>query len=210
MNDEQQLFQTVKANLQKTLQPGEKERTTQIIEETVFQVHEMTKHAQKLLKLFFLSKFKAGENLPYLDIAFMRSVFKSVCSRPASVRGPGMTHENQLIFDELKKFHDTHYLPSRVLGDISSYQNLHAIIEYSSKEYITSIENNVKLHFGKYVRRYIAAEYPNLAKRIYSAILQDIMIPREEKRCPNEYQIFVDNCIGTIVPEANTMHMGSV
>ena len=121
-----------------------------------------------------------------------------------------MTAQNLENFNELREFHDTHYLQTRVGGDLQNYENLGAIFEYSSLEYITCIENNVKLHFQKYVRRYISALYPNLTKQIYSAILEDIMIPREEKRCPNEYQEFVDECIGTIVPETNTLQMGSV
>ena len=67
-DDEEQLFQTVKTNFLKTLQPAHKERTKQIIEGAVQKVHEMTIHAQKLLKLFFLWKYENNEELPFLDI----------------------------------------------------------------------------------------------------------------------------------------------
>ena len=80
-DDEEQLFQTVKTNFLKTLQSAHKERTKQIIEGAVQKVHEITIHAQMLLKLFFLWKYENNEELPFLDITYLRLVFKSVCLR---------------------------------------------------------------------------------------------------------------------------------
>ena len=110
----------------------------------------MTIHAQKHLKMFFLWKFERGEELPYLDVTYMRLVFKSVCSRPAVGGGAPMTAQNLENFNELRTFHDTHYLQTRGGGDLQHYDNLSAIIEYSALEYKTCIENNIKLHFPKY------------------------------------------------------------
>ena len=121
-----------------------------------------------------------------------------------------MSAENLQKFEELKNFHDTHYLQTRVGGDLQHYDNLSAIIEYSALEYKTCIENNIKLHFPKYVRRYISAVYPNVTKRIASAILADIMIPLVDFRSPAEYHEFVEQCFGEIVPQANAIRMGSV
>ena len=209
-DDEEQLFQTVKTNFLKTLQPAHKERTKQIIEGAVQKVHEITIHAQMLLKLFFLWKYENDEELPFLDITYLRLVFKSVCLLPAVGGGASMTAENLENFNELRAFHHVHYLQTRVGGDLQHYDNLSAIIEYSALEYKTCIENNIKLHFPKYVRRYISAAYPNVTERVASAILADIMIPLVDFRSPAEYHEFVEQCFGEIVPQANAIRMGSV
>ena len=209
-DDEEQFFQTVKANFVKTLQPAHKERTKRIIEGAVQKVHEMTIHAQMLLKLFFLWKYENNEELPFLDITYLRLVFKSVCLLPAVGGGAPMTAQNLENFNELRAFHHVHYLQTRVGGDLQHYDNLSAIIEYSALEYKTCIENNIKLHFPKYVRRYISAVYPNVAKRVASAILADVMTPLVDFRSPAEYHEFVEQCFGEIVPQANAIRMGSV
>ena len=209
-DDEEQLFQTVKTNFLKTLQPAHKERTKQIIEGAVQKVHEMTIHAQMLLKLFFLWKYENDEELPFLDITYLRLVFKSVCLLPAVGGGAPMTAENLENFNELRAFHHVHYLQTRVGGDLQHYDNLSAIIEYSALEYKTCIESNIKLHFPKYVRKYISAAYPNVTKRVASAILADIMIPLVDFRSPAEYHEFVEQCFGEIVPQTNAIRMGSV
>ena len=107
-DDEEQFFQTVKTNFLKTLQPAHKERTKQIIEGAVQKVHEITIHAQMLLKLFFLWKYENNEELPFLDITYLRLVFKSVCLRPAVGGGAPMNEQNLENFNELRAFHHVH------------------------------------------------------------------------------------------------------
>ena len=53
MNDEEQSFRTIKTNIKKTLQPANNERTIGILEQTVCNIHDTTKHAHKFLNFFY-------------------------------------------------------------------------------------------------------------------------------------------------------------
>ena len=65
-----------------------------------------------------------------------------------------MTQENSQHFEELKNFHDNHYVPTRVLGDLQSYDNFSGkrkcqeFLQGISKKPLTS---KVDITFGDYM-----------------------------------------------------------
>jgi len=71
-------------------------------------------------------------------------------------RGPKLNSTNKTAYNKFKIFYDNEFKNLITNKDTKiSSKNLSQIIEYSTVDMITNIENNIKLNFFKYLRRYV-------------------------------------------------------
>ena len=97
-----------------------------------------------LLRLWVLHKYHDGIDIPVITEDTIRTCMKSI-KKPS--RGPKPKKDNLLLLDEF--------------NSMSPYEekedgcNLSTILQYYRTTMLTAIENNIKMHFFSYMKRYI-------------------------------------------------------
>ena len=117
--------------------------------------HQLVIHVYQFLRLFILFKYENSQELPYINTNFLLSCF-IVLSKKSKSNQKKETSINHL--EELRDFYTEIY---QHLGyqELLDKKNLAQILTFASKEIITSIENNIKLHFYFHLRRYVRCSF---------------------------------------------------
>lgn len=104
------------------------------------------------MKLYLLDYFEKNKKLPEIDKMFVNSCMKILCNENASGRPP--KKEVKELKDKLTTFYNIDYKP--LIKDIDlDYTNLNTVLDYLTIGIITMYENNIKLHYVKYIERYV-------------------------------------------------------
>lgn len=114
-----------------------------IIQDAVYRTNYITTKTSLLLRLWCLDKYHNGIEIPLIDENTIKMCMKSLL---LPSRGPKPKNNNLLLFNEFKQLH---------LFSLEDGNNLSAILDYYAITILTSIENNIKMHFFDYVNRFI-------------------------------------------------------
>jgi hypothetical protein len=114
-----------------------------IIQDAVYRTNYITTKTSLLLRLWCLDKYHNNIQLPLIDENTIKMCMKSLL---LPSRGPKPKNNNLLLFNEFKKLHSF---------NLEDGNNLSSILDYYAITILTSIENNIKMHFFDYVNRFI-------------------------------------------------------
>ena len=113
------------------------------IQDAVFRTNYITTKTSLLLRLWCLDKYHNNIQISLIDENTIKMCMKSLL---LPSRGPKPKNNNFLLFNEFKKLHSF---------NLEDGNNLSAILDYYAITILTSIENNIKMHFFDYVNRFI-------------------------------------------------------
>ena len=122
------------------------------IQDAVYRTNYITTKTSLLLRLWCLEKYHHNIDIPIIDENTIRMCMKSLLV-PSS--GPKPKNNNLLLFNAFKSLHNF---------ELEDGKNLSSILNYYAITILTSIENNIKLHFFDYVNRFINSYFKHINK----------------------------------------------
>ena len=139
-------YTTIKCSLKNIIK---NEDDKNIILNAVTRTNRIIIHTYQFLRLFILKKYNANEEIPLITKDVIRMAFKALTKNTKKPIG-----ENLRLLSELNLFYETEYNKFSFHEKISAI-HLTQILNVESITMITAIENNIKLNFVKYVRRFV-------------------------------------------------------
>ena len=118
----------------------------------VVRTNKITIKTYQLLRLWILYKYHKKEEIPIITENTIKMAQKSILEKSA---GPKPKGNNLALFNEFKEFHSF---------TLENGVNLSQILGYNATSIITAIENNIKMHFFDYVRRFINSYFKHKYK----------------------------------------------
>ena len=113
------------------------------IQDAVYRTNYITTKTNLLLRLWCLEKYHNGIEIPTIDENTISMCMKSLL---LPSKGPKPKNNNLKSFNEFKALH---------YFELENGKNLSSILNYYATTILTSIENNIKLHFFDYINRFI-------------------------------------------------------
>ena len=152
---------TVKCPLKLILKNNEHKT---ILFDACFRTNKIVIHTYQFLRLWILNKYHNKVTIPEISENTIKMIFKAITCES---KGPKPKGDNLTLFNEFKLFHNEHY---KNLGLNEKLNGLHLsqILNNMATDMLTNIENNVKLHFFKYVNRFVNSSF----KKINSDIIE--------------------------------------
>ena len=118
----------------------------------IVRTNKITIKTYQLLRLWILNKYYKKEEMPIITENTIKMAQKSILEKSA---GPKPKGNNLALFNEFKEFHSF---------TLENGVNLSQILGYNATSIITAIENNIKMHFFDYVRRFINSYFKHKYK----------------------------------------------
>ena len=127
----------------------------EIIQNAINRANNLSSNTYILLRLWVLHKYHNKEEIPKITKSTISACMQSLLKHEVKLTKDGEIKksqgrppkENKELINEFKSFNT--FLP------LEDGKNLGAILGYYQTTMLTAIENNIKLHFFDYVRRYI-------------------------------------------------------
>ncbi len=120
-----------------------------------YRTHQLVIHTYYLMRLWILNKYHNDTVIPIITDDTIKMAFKSLL---LDSQGPKPKGENLKLYDEFKKLYEDEYKQLNYEDKLDGV-NLSQILSYMSIDMLTNIENNIKLHFIKYVNRFVNSSY---------------------------------------------------
>ncbi len=141
-------YRTVKCSIEKIVK-SDLDMTK--LFDACFRTHKLVIHTYQFLRLWILNKYHNKQVIPKIIDDTFKMCFKALLKES---QGPKPKGDNLKLYNEFLKFYDDEY---KQLGyDVKlDGTNLSQILGYMSIDMITNVENNIKMHFVKYVKRFV-------------------------------------------------------
>jgi hypothetical protein len=136
-----------------------------ILNDTCFRTNQIVIHTYQFLRLWILNKYHNKLDIPIITEELIKMVMNTLSIKDN--RGNKPTEDNLILLDEFNKFYEEHYKNLNYENKINS-SYLSQIINSMATDMLTNIENNVKMHFFKYVNRFVNSSF----KKINSDLLE--------------------------------------
>jgi len=138
-------FRTVKVPLKKILKHYD--TVYPRFENAILRVNKFATLGYEFIKLYSLSKFENGEELPKINKSFITKIFSLIGQR--SSKGRKCSTKN----NDLTMFYNDIF--SKICPDKINFTHLSYVLPVLSDEMVRCFETNIKTHFMKYLNRYI-------------------------------------------------------
>ena len=125
------------------------------INDVVNRTHQLVIHVYQFIHLWILYKYKNKLDIPMINENTIKMAFRALSDQSF---GPKPKGDNLDIYEEFETFYKNTYSELEYSNKISSL-NLSSIIQYQCVDMLTNIENNIKLHFINYVKRFINGSF---------------------------------------------------
>jgi len=165
----QESIKTDKNSLQAILLPGVDYLP---LYDAINRTHQLTILLYQFVRAFILFKYEKGESVPHIDIEFIRMAFRALSLQPKAGRKPIGT--NAQLLTEFLVFYDTEFVPLVNGNQKFDASCLSHILEYSRKNIVTAIENNIKRHFIRHLKHYVNISFQDKITEAQS-------LPRKER-----------------------------
>ena len=134
--------------------------------DAINRTHQLVIHTYQFLRLWILNKYeRSSENIdiPIITEDTIYMAFKALIKESS---GPKPKGSNLELLNEFNIFYEKKY---KNLGydDKIDGVNLSQILNYMKVDMITNIENNIKLNFISYLKRFVNASFKSLRKIVY-------------------------------------------
>lgn len=145
-------YRTIKCSL-KSILKNELNQTK--LFDACYRTHQIVIHTYQFLRLWILNKYQNKQENPIITDDTIKMAFKSLLK---DSQGPKPKGTNLTLYNEFKKLYDDEYKKLNYEVKLDGV-NLSQILGYMSIDMLTNIENNIKLHFIKYLNRFVNSSY---------------------------------------------------
>ena len=189
------------------------------LQDAALRANKIMTHTLQLIKLYLLHCYDKSIEFPKIDRQFVTSVMKVLCKEPKTGRPP--KEETKRIKDKLKSFYEAHY--EAYIAEKLDYTHLNTVLDYLAIDVITMYENNIKVHYVEYVKKFVnvswnkkeaiaeikASETSSQEKRAsinvfisqLQKISQDLMSSNQPKTASPLYHSWIDEQRCKILPQ---------
>lgn len=174
------------------------------INDAVSRTNIITTNSYFLLRLWVLQKYHNNQEIPIITEDTIRMSMKSLVKASA---GPKPKGNNLALLQEFQNIGNS-------IFTLQDGKNLSAILDYYATTMITAIENNIKMHFIDYIKRFVNSYFKNIyqnelqnkefKKQFYKELQQvknDIINDAEILTCDEKYHNWLNENRYKIVPE---------
>ena len=176
------------------------ERNMDILQNAISRANAITSKSYMLLRLWVLEKYHNNLAIPELTEDTVSMAMKSVL-KPSS--GPKPKGNNQLLLQEFQSLY---------VFELEDGKNLSAVLDYYATTMITSITNNIKIHFFDYVNRFINSYFKSIYKdeiinKVFKKqLFKELRIVKNDilnntLLCDEKYHTWINENRYKIVPE---------
>ena len=178
------------------------DRNMDILQNAISRANAITSKSYMLLRLWVLQKYHNNCTIPELTHDTVSMAMKSVL-QPSS--GPKPKGNNLILFNEFQTLYDF---------SLEDGRHLSAVLDYYATTMITSITNNIKMHFFDYVKRFINSSFKSIYKeeitnKVFKKQLfkelrkvkNDILKDNTTLLCDQKYHKWINDNRYKIVPE---------
>jgi hypothetical protein len=145
-------YQCIKLPIQKIIRPDT--ITLERINDAVSRTNYITTKSYLLLRLWVLQKYHTNQEIPIITEDTIKMSMKSLVKASA---GPKPKGNNLLLLHEFQNIGNS-------IFTLEDGRNLSATLDYYATTMITAIENNIKMHFIDYVKRFINSYFKSIHK----------------------------------------------
>ena len=145
-------YRTIKCSIKTIIK---KEDYTLILFDAVCRTHKLVIQCYQFLRLWILDIYNNNKDIPEITEDTIKMTFKTIATK--SVGGPKPQGYNGKLLDEFSKFYENNYKDLNY--DKISSLNLSQILGYITTDMLTNIENNIKLNFISYVKRFVNSSF---------------------------------------------------
>ena len=139
---------TVKCGLKSIVRD---EALVQESDEVVLQCNAIVTEGYQLIRLYCLTQYAKGFELPRLDETFFRYALKTLLTGD----NRGRKAKNQSLKAELEAFYVEHLKPLLAHEQKYNLRNYSQVLHYLAKEMHTSVQTNIVEHYEKRLLRFI-------------------------------------------------------
>ena len=174
------------------------------INDAVSRTNTITTNSYFLLRLWVLQKYHNNQEIPIITEDTIRMSMKSLVKASA---GPKPKGNNLALLQEFQNIGNS-------IFTLQDGKNLSAILDYYATTMITAIENNIKMHFIDYIKRFVNSYFKNIyqnelqnkefKKQFYKELQQvknDIINDDEILTCDEKYHTWLNANRYNIVPK---------
>ena len=176
------------------------EENMNILQNAIIRTNSITSKTYFLLRIWILKKYHDNLDIPNITEDTISMCMKSILKSSPGQKPKG---NNLLLLNEFKTLHNF---------ELEDGSNLSSVLDYYTTTMITSIENNIKLHFFDYIKRFVNSYFKHLykdeienkdfKKQLYKEInLVKNDIINNTLTCNNKYHIWLNENRYKIVPE---------
>lgn len=222
------IYRTIKMPIKRLFREDHIEK----IEQAVQLTHRVVTLALDFVKLYVLHEYRNTQNIPVLDENFYNNVIR-VVSRSKDARGRPTTTNKELC-EKLLMFHEKIFLPLSPHNERVEVTCISEVLKYAAASCATVQENNIKMNYTNYVRRYVnqywirclytengwAADFkmPKADKlafyRELKQVKEDILFQSrwspEGYRSLPKYHSWLESVVNVIYPAQNAVHDGGI
>jgi len=197
-------YRCIKLPIQKILKSDIPIDVLERINDSVSRTNIITTNSYFLLKLWVLQKYHNNQEIPIITEDTIRMSMKSLVKASA---GPKPKGNNLALLQEFQNIGNS-------IFTLQDGKNLSAILDYYATTMITAIENNIKIHFIDYIKRFINSYFKNIyqnelqnkefKKQFYKELQQvknDIINDAKILTCDEKYHNWLNDNRYKIVPE---------
>jgi hypothetical protein len=197
-------YRCIKLPIQKILKSDLPIDVLERINDAVSRTNIITTNSYFLLRLWVLQKYHNNLEIPIITEDTIRMSMKSLVKASA---GPKPKGNNLALLQEFQNIGNS-------IFTLQDGKNLSAILDYYATTMITAIENNIKMHFIDYIKRFVNSYFKNIyqnelqnkefKKQFYKELQQvknDIINDAEILTCDEKYHNWLNDNRYKIVPE---------
>lgn len=197
-------YRCIKLPIQKIIKSDLPIDVLERINDAVSRTNTITTNSYFLLRLWVLQKYHNNQEIPIITEDTIRMSMKSLVKASA---GPKPKGNNLALLQEFQNIGNS-------IFTLQDGKNLSAILDYYATTMITSIENNIKMHFIDYIKRFVNSYFKNVyqnelqnkdfKKQFYKELQQvknDIINDAEILTCDEKYHTWLNDNRYKIVPE---------
>jgi len=197
-------YRCIKLPIQKIIKSDLPIDVLERINDAVSRTNTITTNSYFLLRLWVLQKYHNNQEIPIITEDTIRMSMKSLVKASA---GPKPKGNNLALLQEFQNIGNS-------IFTLQDGKNLSAILDYYATTMITAIENNIKMHFIDYIKRFVNSYFKNVyqnelqnkdfKKQFYKELQQvknDIINDSEILTCDEKYHTWLNDNRYKIVPE---------
>ncbi len=142
------------------------------INDACFRTNQIIIHTYQFIRLWILHKYHNKFDIPIIDKNMLKIIFNVLSF--TSKKGNRPQGENLKLLEDFEKFYQEHYKNLNYDNKVNG-EYLTQILDGLATDMLTNIENNVKLHFFKYLNRFVNSSSPfqGFQSKIGSCFLQN-------------------------------------
>lgn len=147
-------YRTVKISLKSIIKP---ELDINKLIDATTRTHKIIIQTYQFLRLWILKKYHKNLGIPLITEDTIKMAFKALIKES---QGPKPKGNNLILYEEFSKFYEKKYKNLNYDTKLDG-KNLSQILNYMAIDMLTNIENNIKMHFIKYVKKFVNSSFRN-------------------------------------------------